>query len=262
MASNAEFALPLLNKLAIVTGASRGIGAGIAWELARQGASVVLAYTSESSKPKVAELAQKIAALPHSPKTYTVKADLSTLTGPKQLVDDILSQAGNDLKVDILVNNAAVERVVSFHEATPEDYSAVFDLNVRGPILLMKALHPYFRAPSHIINLSSVAARHAFKEVALYAASKAALEGLTRCWAAEMGGDGTTVNAVAPGPVQSDMLDNIPGEIVEMQRRETPIQTRLGTVEEIAGVVAWLAGPTSGWVTGQVICASGGWEMY
>lgn len=87
-------------------------------------------------------------------------------------------------------------------------------------------------------------------------------EGLTRCWAAELGGNGTTVNVVSPGPVQSEMLDNIPKEIVQMQKQQTPVQNRLGTIEEIADVVAWLAGPSSAWITGQTISASGGWAMY
>ena len=88
------------------------------------------------------------------------------------------------------------------------------------------------------------------------------MEGLTRCWAAELGKNGTTVNAVNPGPVQSEMLDNIPKDIVEMQKAQTPLQNRVGTVEEVAAVVCWLAGDDSRWVTGQTINVSGGWTMY
>lgn len=88
------------------------------------------------------------------------------------------------------------------------------------------------------------------------------MEGLTRCWAAELGKNGTTVNAVNPGPVQSEMLDNIPKDIVDMQKAQTPLQNRVGTVEEVAAVVCWLSGEDSRWVTGQTINASGGWTMY
>jgi 3-oxoacyl-[acyl-carrier protein] reductase len=85
---------------------------------------------------------------------------------------------------------------------------------------------------------------------------------LTRCWAAELGHNGTTVNAVNPGPVESEMLANIPKDIVEGQKNATPIENRLGTVEEVAAVVGWLAGSESRWVTGQTISASGGWAIY
>lgn len=108
-----------------------------------------------------------------------------------------------------------------------------------------------------IINIGSVGGRSAFKDLSLYCASKAALEGLTRSWAAELGSNGTTVNCVAPGPVASKMLDNIPKDIVERQTAATPIGNRLGTAEEIANVVASLASRDGAWVTGQVISASG-----
>ena len=115
---------------------------------------------------------------------------------------------------------------------------------------------------SRIINISSVGSRAGFSGLSVYCSSKAALEGLTRCWAAELSHNGTTVNAVNPGPVQSAMLDNIPKEIVAAQKAATPIEHRVGTAEEIAAIVGWLAGEESRWVTGQVLSASGGWAMY
>lgn len=185
------------------------------------------------------------------------------MEGPKDIIDELLQWAsGGNPKVDILVNNAGLERVKSLSELTVDDYNAVYDLNVRGTILLTQAVLPYLNPNSRIINISSVGARAGFKQLSLYCSSKAALETLTRCWAAELGENGTTVNAVSPGPVQSEMLENIPKDIVDMQKAQTPIQNRLGTVEEIADVVAFLAGPASGWITGQTISASGGWAMY
>ncbi|KAI3399392.1 hypothetical protein diail_7119 [Diaporthe ilicicola] len=257
--------LPLQDKNAVVTGASRSIGYGIAQKLAQQGANVILGYTSPSSEAKAAELKAKIESLSHQPKAHAVQADLGTLDGPKEFISEAVQwvdSAGLNGGLDIVVNNAGLERVRGLSELSAEDYSAVFDVNVRGPILLTQAALPWLNPNARIVNISSVGARAGFKNLGLYCSSKAALEGLTRCWAAELGEDGTTVNVVSPGPVQTEMLENIPKEIVEMQKQQTPVQNRLGTIEEIADVVSWLAGPSSGWITGQVISASGGWAMY
>ncbi|CAJ2514096.1 Uu.00g022150.m01.CDS01 [Anthostomella pinea] len=257
-----DYALPLSGKVALVTGASRGIGEGIAMELARRGATILMTYVSPGSEARVHEICQEIRNLPNKPGVQAVRIDLSTLDGAQILVLDLLSWSNNNLQIDILVNNAGVERVQSLSELKVEDYDTVYNLNVRGPILLTKAILPYLRANARVINIGSVGARAAFKDMSLYCSSKAALEGLTQCWAAELGGDGTTVNCVNPGPVQSEMLDNIPKDIVEMQKANTPLQNRLGTVEEVANVVAGLAGRDGAWITGQVISASGGWALY
>ena len=131
-------------------------------------------------------------------------------------------------------------------------------------MLLLQEVIPHL-PPSgggRIINIASVGAREGFKGLSLYCSSKSALEGMTRCWAEELGDDGHTVNAVNPGPVQSDMLDNIPEDIKQRQMVVTPMQRRFGTVQEVAGIVAWLASEDSQWVTGQAISASGGYAMY
>jgi 3-oxoacyl-[acyl-carrier protein] reductase len=164
--------------------------------------------------------------------------------------------------IDILVNNAGVELVKLLGDITPEDFASVYDINVRGALLMTQAVLPYLPPKGRIINIGSVGGRAGFASLGLYCSSKAALEGLTRCWAAELGKNGTTVNTVNPGPVQSEMLDNIPKDIVEAQKKATPIENRVGTVEEVARVVCWLAGEDASWVTGQTISASGGWAMY
>lgn len=161
--------------------------------------------------------------------------------------------------IDILVNNAALEFEKSILGTTAEDFAKIYDVNVRGALLMTKAVVPHLRAPGRIINMSSVGSRQAFAKLALYCSSKAALEGLTRCLAAELGSAGHTVNAVLPGPVESEMLDNIPKEIVEIQKKTTPVEHRVGRVEDIAKVVAWLAEEQSEWVSGQCISASGGY---
>lgn len=127
---------------------------------------------------------------------------------------------------------------------------------------MTQAILPFLPPGGRIINIGSVGARAGFAGLGLYCSSKAALEGLARCWAAELGGNGTTVNCVNPGPVESEMLKNIPKEIVEAQKASTPLEKRVGTVEEVAAVVAWLAGGESRWVTGQSLSVSGGWAMY
>ncbi|KAI1435909.1 3-ketoacyl-acyl carrier protein reductase [Xylaria sp. CBS 124048] len=259
-----DYTLPLSGKLAVVTGGSRGIGEAIAMELARRGASVVLTYVSPQSASRANSICARIEALPHKPSAHSVRVDLSTLTAPDIITSSLLAWRGQEpLSIDILINNAGVENIKGLGDITVEDYNAVFDLNVRGVILLTQALLPYFhRSNGRIVNISSVGARSAFKNLGLYCASKAALEGLTRCWAAELGCHGTTVNCVSPGPVASELLDNIPPEIVEMQKATTPLGNRLGTVEEIANVVASLAGKDGSWITGQVISASGGYAVY
>ncbi|KAI1321678.1 3-ketoacyl-acyl carrier protein reductase [Xylariaceae sp. FL0255] len=258
-----DYALPLSGKLAVVTGGSRGIGEGIAVELAQRGASVVITYVSSKSDTKAREICTRIQALPHKPRAYAIRAAPSGLDGAAQIKSELLTWNGQKpLTIDILVNNAGLESVKSLSEVTLEDYDAVYNINVRGVILLTQALLPHFAANGRIVNIGSVGGRAAFKNLSVYCSSKAALEGLTRCWAAELGGNGTTVNCVNPGPVQTEMLDNIPKDIVDMQKATTPLENRIGTVQEVANVVAGLAGRDGAWITGQVISATGGWAVY
>jgi 3-oxoacyl-[acyl-carrier protein] reductase len=126
---------------------------------------------------------------------------------------------------------------------------------------MTKAVLPHLRAPGRIINMSSVGARFGPPQLALYAASKAAVEGMTRSLAQELGGAGHTVNAVAPGPTESEMLNDVPRDIVETQLKTTAVQHRVGTVDDIARIVAWLASEDGKWVSGQTISASGGFLM-
>jgi 3-oxoacyl-[acyl-carrier protein] reductase len=226
---------------------------------------VVINYTSPRSAALADKIVQEISSLPHEPLATSISRDIRSCDGPADVVAktiEWLGAKGKGKKIDILINNAGVEVVKPLGSITPEDFSYVYDLNVRGALLMSQAVLPYLPPGGRIINISSVGSRSGFKEVGLYCSSKAALEGLTRCWAAELGNNGTTVNAVNPGPVQSEMLDNIPKDIVNAQKAATPIENRVGTVEEVAMIVAWLAGEESRWVTGQSISASGGWAMY
>ncbi|GES61337.1 gluconate 5-dehydrogenase protein [Aspergillus terreus] len=252
--------LRLSGKVAIVTGGSRGIGERIALELAQNGAKVSITYTSAGSAARLEALIKSINALDNGASAIAIKADLRDLASPGKIAAETIQQFGES--IDILVNNAGVELVKPIEDVTVADFAWVYDLNVRAPMLMVQATLPYLRAPGRIINIGSVGGRHGFKSLSVYCSSKSALEGLTRCWATELGGKGHTVNCVNPGPVQTELMDNIPKETIEMQRSQTPLQNRIGTVEDIAPVVTWLASEDSKWITGQVVSASGGWAMY
>ncbi|KZM23390.1 3-oxoacyl-[acyl-carrier-protein] reductase [Ascochyta rabiei] len=256
-ASNA--ALPLQGKVAIVTGASRGIGAGLTIELARRGANVTLVYVSPKSEEKAKKIASDVFSLNNGSKAHIVQADLKEVEAPEKIVASTREAFGD--KIDILVNNAGVLWANPIEETTAEDYAGIFDVNVRAPLLLIKAVVPHLRKRGRIINMSSVGAHIGPPKMSLYAASKAAVEGMTKSLAHELGDAGHTVNAVAPGPVESDMLDDVPKDIVDMQLKLTAVEHRVGTTDDIAHIVCWLASEDSKWVSGQTISASGGSMM-
>lgn len=231
-------------------GASRGIGEGLALELAKRGAKVALTYTSPSSTPKVEDIIGRIKQIGNGADAIAVQADLRQIESPEVIVQKTISAFGQH--IDILVNNAACELNKAMKDTTVEEFSSVYDLNVRGTFLMTKAVVPHLRKPGRIINISSVGSRSGFANLGAYCSSKAAVEGYTRCWAAELGSDGHTVNAVNPGPVESEMLDNIPKDIKEMQKKTTPVQNRFGTVDDVAQVVAFLAEEGSRWVRDPV----------
>lgn len=188
-----------------------------------------------------------------------MQADLREIDAPEKIVT--ATRAAFGPHIDILVNNAGVEIQRAITDITAEDFALIFDVNVRAPFLMAKAVVPHLRAPGRIINMSSVGARSGFDKLSLYSSTKAALEGMTRGLARELGAQGHTVNAVEPGPVESEMLEQIPKELVEMQRKTTAVEQRIGTVEDVAFVVGWLADEQSKWISGQTISASGGWLM-
>lgn len=219
-----------------------------------------MTYTSPSSEKSVDELVKRVEQLQNGSAAVKVQADLRQVEAPKKIVQATRSAFG--VHIDILVNNAGCTLVKGLGDISVDDFSYVYDLNVRAVLLMSKEVLPYLRTPGRIINVSSVGARLGLKELSLYCSSKAAVEGITRCFAAELGHQGHTVNAVNPGPVQTDVLDGIPEEIVEMQKRSTPIENRLGTKDDIAQIVGFLSEESSRWITGQAISASGGFSMY
>jgi 3-oxoacyl-[acyl-carrier protein] reductase len=163
-------------------------------------------------------------------------------------------------RLDILVNNAAVAPMRSLEEVDEARYAEIFDVNVRGLLLATReAARRFGEAGGRIINISSILASRMSVGVSIYSASKAAVNALTRCHAAELGPRGITVNAVSPGPVATDMLlqSSLP-EVAIQGMAQAPALRRLGEPEDIADVVAFLASHEGRWITGQVIEASGG----
>jgi 3-oxoacyl-[acyl-carrier protein] reductase len=221
---------------------------------------VAITYTQPKSDAQAQGVVDQIKALGNGSTAIAIRTDLRLPSSAKVIVYETVRNFGPH--IDILVNNAGVELVKSIAEITPEDFGFVYDLNVRAPMLLMKEVLPYLRSPGRIVNVGSIAARYGFKDLSVYCSTKAALEALTRCWATELGAAKHCVNTVNPGPVSSELLDNIPQDIVEMQKANTPAEKRLGTVDDVAQIVAWLASEESRWVTGQAISASGGFVMY
>lgn len=220
---------------------------------------IVATFTTDSSRASIEALKGRIEALQGPSSCIIVQADLRDPATSKLIVEETVKAFGQH--IDILVNNAAAEMKKPLEEVTIDDFDYVFHLNVRAPLLLTAEVKKYLRK-GRVINISSVGSRTGYANFSLYSSSKAGLEGLTRSMAAELGRDGHTVNTVNPGPVQSGMLANIPEENFSMQKANTPIENRLGTVDDVAQIVAWLASEESRWITGQCISASGGYALY
>ncbi|KAM0272599.1 hypothetical protein ACHAQH_008630 [Verticillium albo-atrum] len=258
--------LPLLGKTALVTGSARGIGSAIAWKLASEGADIIIHHLTESSSDRAFSLTERIRELPHGPSVFITRADISSPTGPSEIITALQAwRSPSPLVIDILINNAGIAPPAVLPDVTPSHITSVLATNLQGPLLMIHAAHPHLPAKARIVNISSIAARQTFRGLTVYGASKAGLEAVTRHLAHELGGDGTTVNCVAPGTVESELLREterlIPG-LVEGICKNTPLEHRVGTPEEFAAVVAWVCRPEAGWITGQVISATGGQALY
>ncbi|KAJ3039507.1 hypothetical protein HDV00_012187 [Rhizophlyctis rosea] len=270
---------PFESKLAIVTGASRGIGLAIAEALAARGANLVLAYTSASSFGPTEVLAKELAQK-HSIKAVPIKADLSTPDGPASLISQA-SQIFSPLRIDILINNAGINLGGPLPTITTTDFQKSYDTNVRGPLLLVQAAQPYLPTDrsGRIVNISSASSTLGLPGQSIYGATKAALEAMTRTWARELS-ENATVNAINPGPVQTDMWNEVTDDFANFIRpyiQTTPLMAvregvdprevvekakvlggRAALPEEIAGAVVMLCLKEAAWITGQVVGANGG----
>jgi 3-oxoacyl-[acyl-carrier protein] reductase len=241
--------------VAVVTGASRGIGRAIALRLAAGGARVVVNYhSSQAAADEVVEQIQAAAG-----QAIAVQADVSHPDQAQALIDAAQKAFG---RVDILVNNAGTTRDTLIMRMSEEDWDLVIDTNLKGAFNCIKAVsRPMMRQRSgRIVNVTSVSGLFGNAGQANYAAAKAGLIGLTKTVAKELGPRGITCNAVAPGYVPTDLTASLPPDLVDVAIRRT-ILGRAGTAEDMAAAVAFLASDDASFVTGQILTVDGGLSM-
>ncbi|WP_448573466.1 3-oxoacyl-[acyl-carrier-protein] reductase [Trichothermofontia sp.] len=253
MAESQPLSQPLAGQVAIVTGASRGIGRAIALALAGAGAKVVVNYASASGAADqvvadIANLGSEAIALP---------ADVSQVAAVDSLVKTVMEKWG---RIDILVNNAGITRDTLLLRMKPEDWQSVIDLNLTGVFLCTRAVSKVMlkQKSGRIVNVTSVVARMGNPGQANYSAAKAGVIGFTKSVAKELASRGITVNAIAPGFIATDMTRDLKAEDI---LPFIPLG-RYGEPEEVAGLVRFLAAdPAAAYITGQVINIDGGMVM-
>ena len=242
------------NKVALVTGGSQGIGESICRELARDGFNVLVAARNVEKTEAVASSIRENGGVAHA-----LKLDMNQITDFKGLVRDITKEHGG---LHILVNNAGVTSDNLIVMMKEEAYDQVLDTNLKGPFFLSQAvLRPMMKQRwGRIINVSSVVGLMGNAGQANYAASKAGLFGFTKSLAREIASRKITVNAIAPGYIQTDMTDQLNSEVTETFLRQIPL-SRFGLPEEVAYAVSFLASEKSAYITGQVLTVDGGLYM-
>lgn len=238
-------------KIAIVTGASRGIGAEIARRLSQDGFTVVVNYSGSEAAARgvVSDIeAQGGTAL-------AVQADISNPAAVTELFSKVEATFGG---VDVLVNNAGIMELAPLGKVENQSIDNQIDINLKGTIYALREASARLRDGGRVINFSTTVVGLKLENYGVYAATKAAVETLTGIMAKEMRGRNINVNSVAPGPTATELfLKGKPDELIERMAKMNPLE-RLGTPEDIASVVAFLAGPDSGWINGQVLRANGG----
>jgi 3-oxoacyl-[acyl-carrier protein] reductase len=244
----------LANQIAVVTGAGRGIGRAIALKFAAEGADIVcVSRTAENSE----KVASEIRALGRNAWAHAV--DVADAAAVSAAAEKILGETG---KVDILVNNAGVTRDSLLMRMSDADWDTVLDTNLKGAFLVTKAFsRAMIKARTgRIINVSSVIGLIGNAGQCNYAASKAGLIGFTQSVAKELAGRGITVNAIAPGFIETDMTSELKAEMRDAILKQIPLGA-FGQAEDIAGAALYLAGPAGRYVTGQVLTVDGGMVM-
>ncbi|HLT18216.1 MAG TPA: 3-oxoacyl-[acyl-carrier-protein] reductase [Thermomicrobiales bacterium] len=242
-------------KVAIVTGAVRGIGKAIALQLAGDGFAVAVNYRGDQSLAD--EVCNEISA--NGGEALAVKADVTDAEDVAAMVEAVMNHWG---RIDALINNAGITRDTLMLRMKEEDWDAVLDTNLKGAFLCSKAvLRPMMRQRSGtIVNLTSVIGLVGNVGQANYAAAKAGLIGLTKSMAKEVGSRGITVNAVAPGFIDTRLTDVLPEDFKKWALEMIPLN-RLGEPEDVAGAVAFLVSPAARYITGNVLSVDGGMFM-
>jgi len=245
----------LADKVIVVTGAARGIGRAIALRVAEEGAKVTI--VTRSSVEKLAEVAQQIES--GGAEVLQIQADVSGVDDAKRIVSETIEKFG---KIDSLINNAGITKDNLLIRLKEQDWDSVMAVNLKGSFNCLKAAaRPMMRQRSgKIINMSSVVGMMGNAGQVNYAASKAGIIGMTKAAAKELAAWNITVNAVAPGYIETDMTESIPEDAKKLMLQWIPLQ-RSGKPEDVAGVVAFLCSDDANYITGQIIQVDGGMRM-
>ncbi len=249
------------NKIALVTGSSRGLGRNIALRLARSGADIVVTYRErrdegEAVAAEIRALGRRAIALPLD------VADTASFAGFVALLTTALNETWQRTRFDFLVNNAGFSRRGAFAEFTEADFDALMNVHFKGVFFLTQRLLPLIEDGGRIVNTSSGLARFTYPGVAAYAAMKGAVEVLTRHLARELGPRGIRANVLAPGIIETDFTrENLGRPGVREHLSSAIALGRVGQPDDIGGVVDFLCSDAAGWITGQRIEASGGQNL-
>lgn len=242
---------PNTGKVAIVTGASRGIGAAVAERLASDGFTVVINYSGDAASAEA--LARKIEG--KGGRALTAKADVSDAQAVRRMFDAAEAAFGG---VDVLVNNAGVMKLASLADSDDALFDSQIAVNLKGTFNGLREAARRLRPGGRIVNFSTSVIGLRFETYGVYAATKAAVEAMTPILAKELRGRSITVNTVAPGPTATDLfLHGKSPELIDRMAKMNPLE-RLGTPEDIAAAVAFLVGPDGAWINGQALRANGG----
>lgn len=247
--------MDLTGKTALITGASRGIGKAIALKLAGQGANIAIPYLGDLAE---AEQAQKeIETLGVKCAMYV--CDVSSFEASKEVVEKVIEEFGG---IDILVNNAGIVRDKLILSMKEEDFDMVINVNLKGAFNMIKHTYSHFmkKRRGRIISISSIVGLNGNAGQANYSSSKAGLIGLTKSTAKELGGRNITVNAIAPGFIDTDMTQQLSDKVKDAMKAQIPMK-RPGTPEDIANLALFLASDEASYITGEVIRVDGGYAM-
>ena len=243
------------DRVAIITGGSRGIGRAIAVAFAKEGAKVVINYSgNEEAAHKTEELCRAEGA-----ETLVVKGDVSCAEDCSRIVKETADAFG---RVDILVNNAGIIRDSLLMRMEDEDFDSVIATNLRGPYLMMKAVSRIMMKQRYgrIVNMSSVSGVMGNAGQVNYSASKGGVISMTKSFAREIAAKGVTVNAIAPGFIETDMTASMGEGVLDEMKKAIPVR-KIGKPENVAAAVRFLAKEEAGYITGQVLCVDGGMCM-